>query len=73
MEKFEYKTVMTHVNGMQAGTFVGKIDMSKIQILSEEELNVLGQQGWELIDTIVLTGSQGQATNLTLIFKSKVQ
>jgi hypothetical protein len=72
VEKFEYKTVMTHVNGMQAGTFVGKIDMSKITILEEKELNELGQQGWELIDTIVLTGSQGQASNLTLIFKRKI-
>jgi len=72
MEKFEYKTVMTHVDNTKYARSGKKEDMDKITILNENELNKLGQQGWELINTVAISIVAGVTSSLTLIFKRRI-
>ena len=65
MEKFEYKTVFTDAKGV----FGGKVDINKFQ----DELNTLGQQGWELVNTVATAQSYGSTRWVISIFKRKLQ
>ena len=51
MEKFEYKTLFTDAKGVLGG----KVNQSTF----ENELNLLGLQGWELVSTVATAQSYG--------------
>ncbi|MEA4848689.1 MAG: DUF4177 domain-containing protein [Clostridiaceae bacterium] len=65
MEKFEYKTLFTDVKGI----FGGKVDQDPFQ----SELNELGKQGWELVNTVAAAQSYGSTRWIISIFKRKIQ
>lgn len=65
MEKFEYKTLLTDAKG----TLGGKVDQSAFQ----DELNELGMQGWELVNTVAAAQSYGSTRWIISIFKRKIQ
>ncbi|NLK39346.1 MAG: DUF4177 domain-containing protein [Clostridiales bacterium] len=64
METFEYKTVFTDAKGALGG----KVDKSDF----EEQLNLLGAQGWELVSTVPSAQSYGSTRWLISIFKRRV-
>ncbi|QHQ62000.1 DUF4177 domain-containing protein [Anaerocolumna sedimenticola] len=65
MEKFEYKTLFTDAKGV----FGGKVDQYSFQ----NELNELGSQGWELVNTVAAAQSYGSTRWIISIFKRKIQ
>jgi hypothetical protein len=65
MEQFEYKTLFTDAKGMLGG----KVDQNAFQ----RELNELGQQGWELVNTVPAAQSYGSTRWIISIFKRKVE
>jgi hypothetical protein len=65
MEKFEYKTIFTDAKGVLGG----KVDESAFQ----NELNELGLQGWELVNTVSAAQTYGNTRWIISIFKRKVQ
>ncbi len=65
MEKFEYKTLITDAKGV----FGGKVNPYEFQ----NELNELGSQGWELVNTVASAQSYGSTRWIISIFKRKVQ
>lgn len=65
MEKYEYKTLFTDAKGV----FGGKLDQSVFQ----NELNELGLQGWELINSVASAQSYGSTRWIISIFKRKIQ
>ncbi len=65
MEKFEYKTLFTDAKG----TLGGKVDKSLFQY----ELNELGSQGWELVNTVAAAQSYGSTRWVISIFKRKIE
>ncbi|SHI01731.1 protein of unknown function [Sporobacter termitidis DSM 10068] len=65
MEKFEYKTLFIDVKGV----FGGKVDQSTFQ----DELNELGLQGWELVNTVAAAQSYGSTRCIISVFKRKLQ
>jgi len=64
MEKFEYKTLFTDAKGV----FGGKVDQDDFQF----ELNELGKQGWELVNTFPAAQSYGSTRWVISIFKRKI-
>ncbi len=64
MEKFEYKTIFTDAKGV----FGGKVD----QYAFQSELNELGLQGWELVNTVPAAQSYGSTRWIISIFKRKI-
>ncbi len=65
MEKFEYKTLFTDAKGVLGG----KVDQDGL----ENELNELGLQGWELVNTVAAAQSYGSTRWIISIFKRKMQ
>jgi len=65
MERYEYKTLFTDAKGVLGG----KIDQSALQ----KELNQLGSQGWELVNTVAAAQSYGSTRWVISIFKRKIQ
>jgi len=65
MEKFEYKTLFTDAKGALGG----KVDQYSFQ----NELNELGSQGWELVNTVAAAQSYGSTRWMISIFKRKIQ
>ncbi len=65
MEKFEYKTLFTDAKGALGG----KVDQYSFQ----NELNELGSQGWELVNTVAAAQSYGSTRWIVSIFKRKIQ
>ncbi len=65
MEKFEYKTLFSDAKGV----FGGKVD----QLTFQNELNELGSQGWELVNTVATAQSYGSTRWLISIFKRRIQ
>lgn len=63
MEKFEYKVVTYDPNGFLGGNV--KID----QI--EDQLNQLGNEGWELVSCTSSNQSYGSTKSLVCIFKRR--
>lgn len=64
MEKYEYKTLFTDAKGV----FGGKVDKHTFQM----ELSELGQQGWELVNTVAAAQSYGSTRWIISIFKRKI-
>ena len=65
MEKFEYKTLFTDAKGI----FGGKVERGAFQ----NDLNELGSQGWELVNTVPSAQSYGSTRWIISIFKRKIQ
>lgn len=65
MDKFEYKTLFTDAKG----AFGGKVD----QNLFQRELNELGSQGWELVNTVAAAQSYGSTRWIISVFKRRIQ
>ena len=64
MDQFEYKILSTDAKGILGG----KVDNDTF----ENELNKLGMQGWELVNTVAIAQSYGNTRWLTSIFKRKI-
>ena len=64
MEKFKYKTLFTDAKGV----FGGKVDECTFQ----SDLNKLGAQGWELVNTAAAAQSYGSTRWIISIFKRKI-
>ncbi|MCL2148748.1 MAG: DUF4177 domain-containing protein [Methanomassiliicoccaceae archaeon] len=65
MRQFEYKVVETKAKAWLA--FGGKIDAAEAEI----ELNEMGRQGWELVETMALIGS-GSTRRIVYLFKREI-
>jgi len=65
MEKYEYKTLFTDAKGCLGG----KVDRYSLQ----DQLNTLGQMGWELVSTVASAQSYGSTRWLISIFKRKIE
>ena len=65
MEKFEYK-VVTYDTGGFAG---GKVDALRM----EEQLNLIGNDGWEMVSCTNSTQSYGASKSIVCVFKRKIQ
>ncbi len=65
MEIFEYKTFFTDAKGVLGG----RVDQNTFQ----NELNELGRQGWELVNTVAAAQSYGSTRWIISIFKRKIQ
>ena len=63
MEKFEYKVVTYDPSGL----FGGNVQVNKI----EEQLNLLGDAGWELVSCTSSNQSYGSTKSLVCIFKRR--
>ena len=64
MDQYEYKTLYTDAKGFLGG----KVDQSMLQI----QLNELGLQGWELVNTVATAQSYGSTRWIISIFKRKI-
>jgi hypothetical protein len=64
MDRMEYKTLFTDAKGFLGG----KVDQSAF----ENDLNALGAQGWELVNTIAAAQSYGSTRWIISVFKRKV-
>lgn len=65
MEQYEYKTLFTDAKGV----FGGKVEKTTFQ----NDLNELGSQGWELVNTVATNQSYGSTRWIISIFKRKLQ
>ena len=67
MRKFEYKTIKFDLRG---GLFSGggKVDTENVQ----NQLNELGNEGWELINTIDTAHFKGASRDLVMILKREL-
>ncbi|MHB8130642.1 MAG: DUF4177 domain-containing protein [Mobilitalea sp.] len=65
MDKFEYKTLFTDAKGVLGG----KVD----QFAFQNELQELGLQGWELVNSVGTAQSYGSTRWIISIFKRKIQ
>ena len=63
MEKFEYK-VVTYDTGGFAG---GKVDALRM----EEQLNLIGNDGWEMVSCTSTNQSYGASKSIVCIFKRR--
>ena len=63
MEKFEYKVVTYDPSGF----FGGIVKVNQI----ENQLNMLGEDGWELISCTSSNQSDGSTKSLVCIFKRR--
>ena len=63
MEKFEYRVVTYDPNGF----FGGNVQVSQI----ENQLNLLGNDGWEMVSCTSSNQSYGSTKSLVCIFKRK--
>ncbi len=63
MEKFEYKVVTYNPNGF----FGGNVKIDQI----EDQLNQLGNEGWELVSCTSSNQSYGSTKSLVCIFKRR--
>ena len=65
MDQFEYKTLFTDAKGVLGG----KVD----EFTFQSELNELGRQGWELVNTVAAAQSYGSTRWIISIFKRQLQ
>lgn len=63
MEKFEYRVVTYDPNGF----FGGNVQVNQI----ENQLNLLGNDGWEMVSCTSSNQSYGSTKSLVCIFKRK--
>jgi hypothetical protein len=64
--KWEYMTVMFMAKGFWLG---GKLDGNAFN----EELNKLGEQGWELVSVFDTNMAQGQTRDVIAVLKRQTQ
>lgn len=64
MANWEYKTVVIG----QKSSFWGSSNFQDSGII-ENQLNLLGQQGWELISTVPNSEELGQTNKILFVFK----
>lgn len=64
MQKWEYKTLEFELD---SNFWLGTSNFPQTEI--ESNLNNLGEEGWELMNSITNSESHGKATRLLLIFK----
>lgn len=67
MKKFEYFVLEVAAGSFWSGG--GKIDVDELA----NELNELGQQGWELTSSVDLNMAQGQSRSVVLMLKREIQ
>ena len=65
MTKFEYKTLFTDAKGF----FGGKVNEKKLM----DDLNRLGDEGWELVSSVASNESYGSTKCVISIFKRPVE
>ena len=63
MEKFEYKVVTYDTKGFWGG----KVEISQI----EDQLNLIGNDGWEMVSCTSTNQSYGSSRSIVCIFKRK--
>ncbi len=63
MEKFEYKVVTYDTKGFWGGS----VEVSQI----ENQLNLLGNDGWEMVSCTSTNQSYGASKSIVCIFKRK--
>lgn len=63
MEKFEYKVITYDPNGF----FGGNVQVNQI----ENHLNMLGDDGWEMVSCTSSNQSYGSTKSLVCIFKRR--
>lgn len=63
MEKYEYKTIIYDTKGFWGGV----VDVNQFQ----NELNILGDDGWELVSSVSTAQSNGLSRSIVCIFKRK--
>lgn len=63
MEKFEYKVVVYDTKGFWGG----KVEVQQI----ENQLNQLGNDGWEMVSCTSTNQSYGSSKSIVCIFKRK--
>lgn len=63
MDKYEYKTFTYDTKGFWGGS----VDINQFQ----NELNALGDDGWELVNSVSTTQSYGSSKSIVCIFKRK--
>ena len=63
MEKYEYKVVAYDTKGF----FGGNVEISQI----EKQLNLLGNDGWEMVSSTTTSQSYGASKSIVCIFKRK--
>ena len=61
MEKFEYKVVVYDTKGFWGGS----VDQKQL----ENQLNLLGNDGWELVSSTSTNQSYGSSKSIVCIFK----
>ncbi len=64
MDRWEYQTIRFEVKGVMGGI----LDIDAFQ----EELNQMGQEGWELVTCFDTNMSQGQSRYVIAVFKRKL-
>jgi len=65
MKKFEYKTHVIDTKGFSGG----KVEVDEIDSI----LNVMGQQGWELVRTETTSLTQGATRCILFVFKREME
>jgi len=63
--KYEYKTLTLQADGL----FGGKVDNHDF----EEQLNQLGAEGWELVNSLASAVTYGKTAYIISIFKRSIQ
>ena len=63
MEKFEYKVVVYDTKGF----FGGCVEVNQL----ENQLNLLGNDGWEMVTCTSTNQSYGSSKSIVYIFKRK--
>lgn len=63
MQKYEYYTFVYNTKGFWGG----QIDVSQFQ----DELNRLGNEGWDLVNSVSTSQNQGVSKSIICIFKRK--
>lgn len=63
MEKYEYKTFTYETKGLLGGA----VETGQLQ----NELNMLGNDGWELVSSVSTTQSYGSSKSIVCILKRK--
>lgn len=64
MKKWEYKTLEIK---LEVSIWSGNSDFPNEIII--EQLNIMGEDGWELANTVANAESHGQTSKILLIFK----
>ncbi len=64
MKKYEYKLLNIDVKGLTGGI----IEMDEMS----HQLNILGQEGWELVEILGTNASYGATRKVIAVFKREI-